>query len=170
MSDAPKSEKPRLSGRARILLFVSLALNLAVVGILAGAMLGRDRHDLRQPPMRDFGFGPYGRALSQADRKELAQALAGHAGDLRNNRVELRRQMTSILQIIRTTPFDGAELAGVLRQQRSNLVDLQDIGQRLLLERLEAMTDIERAAFADRLEKSVRKGPGNNKDKKAKRP
>ena len=72
-------------GRAvRIALAVSVALNLAVVGVVAGAALkhGGSGHEME----RDSGFGPFSEALSREDRRALRGQILQRAPELRSVR------------------------------------------------------------------------------------
>lgn len=156
MTDKPDlSKKARLSW-GRIVLFASLALNLLVVGLVAGALLRHDRFDTR-PPLRDLGYGPFGEALSKSDRRALAGETKRHAGELQVNREDIRQQFGAMLAALRAQPFDAAALQAVTAQQIAKLAERQAIGQQLLLDRITAMSDEDRAAFADRLERNLRR-------------
>jgi uncharacterized membrane protein len=160
MNVAQKSDS--LGKRWKILLLFSLAANFLIVGIVAGSLLrpdfgGREGGNMRSP-LRDMGYGPFGHALSQKDRKEIGRALGHRAGDLRNNRDEMRAHMSSLLTMLRAQPFDAAALRGSVAAQQSTLQERQIIGQNILLNRVESMSDSDRSEFADRLEESLR-GP-----------
>lgn len=154
MTEGAKPQKSRRLPWGRIVLFTSLAFNLLVVGLVAGALLRPDRFDGR-PPLRDLGYGPFGAALSPEDRHELGRRLVDRAGDLRSNREELRRQFAEMLAALRAQPFDTSALTAVVEQQKGKLAERQEIGQALLMERITAMTDAERREFADRLERAL---------------
>lgn len=144
----------RASGRGiRIALAVSLALNLAVAGIVGGSLLGGKGRP-GNPMVRDIGFGPFTAALSPEDRATLGRAFRDEAPDMRNMRADMRQ----IVQALRATPFDEAALreamAGMVVRGRTRL----ELGQRLLFDRLVAMTPEERDAFADRLQQVMERG------------
>ena len=152
----------------KILLFSSLALNLLVAGMVAGAVLraelggaggpGRaDRADRAEPAvMRELGYGPYLRALTPQQRRDLSRAIRERSGDLRANRQELRRQMETLLEALRSSPFDAELVARILAAQQRKLFEQHEIGLRILLSGLEQMSDEQRAAYADRLERVLR--------------
>ena len=155
MTEMPKPQDQKPLRWGRVVLFASLAINLLVVGLLAGAMLRHGRSD-GHPPLRDLGYGPFGAALSVEDRRELGRRMADRAGDLRTNRDDIRRQFAEMLAALRAKPFDGASLAALVAQQETKLAERKAIGQALLLERIAAMSDDERATFAGRLERTLR--------------
>lgn len=149
----PVPKAPRRWGK--IVLFVSLAFNLLVVGLVAGTMLGVKRD--RSPVMGDLGFGPFVHALPRADRSEIARAIKREAGSFRENRIALRLQFEEILAALRATPFDASELARLIAGQQSRIGERQEMGQRLLLERIDAMNADQRAAYADALDNALRR-------------
>ena len=147
------------------LLFISLAANLLIVGMVAGAVYrngGPPARHAEQPPLRDLGYGPYGRALSQDDRRDIDRAMAERSGDLNANRDEFRVQIKALLKALRTSPYDGKTVGAIIGAQQERLLQRQDIGRVLLLEQIENMSDDERSKFANRLARSLR-GPAGRK-------
>jgi len=150
----------------RPLLFVSLALNLLVVGAVSGIVLRHDpqtRYEkTRTSPMRDLGYGPFDHALSPKDRREINREIAERDGDLRGNRDEVRQQFTTLLTLLRASPFDADAVREIVEEQRNKLNERQLIGQEVLLNRITAMSDSERATFAGHLERSLRRSLRRN--------
>ena len=155
--DAPPPVLPTASGGSRwitIALAASVALNLAVAGLAAGAWL-REGPGRGMP--RDMSFGPFTEALSESDRKELRRALGKHAPGFRENRQEMRADLARLLASLRADPFDpnAAEtaLSAIARRATDRLV----LGRELLAGRILAMSDAERKSFADRLERGMKR-------------
>lgn len=145
----------------RITLAVSLALNLLIVGVIAGALATRDgRNDGTRTlgALRDLGPVPFVVALEPEDRRGLTRSMRGEAASLRQNREELRARFEALLTALRAEPFEPDVVAALLGEQRQIGAQRQAIGERLLLEHLSAMTPEERQAYADRLDKSLRRG------------
>lgn len=144
---------PRLSGRLRLLLALSLGLNLLVIGAVVGAMLGphdwrgHDRHG-----MRAMAGGPLTRALDHADRRAIGREMRAARNEAGLDRAARREGMQAILTELRRVPFDPEALSVQLSEQRRRLHSQVALGQTLLIERLTQMSDAERAAFADRVE------------------
>ncbi len=164
MSQAPEQMGKSRGIWLRVVLFASLAVNLLIVGMVAGAILrggppGRG-HDARQIQAADFGFAPYVRALSPRDRRDLGREMQELTGDRRANREEFIAFARSFLVALRARPYDPAALHEKVASQQSRLFRHQEVGQRILLERLAEMSDRERAAYADRLERSLRRALG----------
>jgi hypothetical protein len=154
------------AGRAvRIALILSLTANLVILGLILGAAFGRGRDMHRDPALADIGFNPFVAALPSSDRRALGMALVGRAGDLRQNRTELRAQFELLLTALRTEPFESAAAEAAVAAQQARLTDRLDIGRELLIDRLSAMTPAERASYADELERAVRHGRRPRRDR-----
>ncbi|UAB89791.1 periplasmic heavy metal sensor [Ruegeria sp. SCSIO 43209] len=154
MSDHPAPKRKWMP----ILLVVSLALNLLIVGVILGAALrfkGSAHADA--PP----GFGP---ALYYALPKSDRKALRGELSDLRGKGSHRRKQdFTALSQVLRAVPFDPAAVASLLAQQSKATADLQTALHQQWLAQISAMNDDQRAAYADRLEDVVKRGPRKHK-------
>jgi uncharacterized membrane protein len=149
----------------RVALFVSLAVNLLVLGAIGGAALGerRDRGDAHRAEERaliPLGLGLYGRALAPGDRRALADAARDRHADLRPARATVRQGMAELAEAVRAEPFDPARVAAILDSQGRAAARQLEIGRDLLVARLAAMPPEARAAFADRLEDGLRRIPG----------
>lgn len=141
----------------KIALAVSVALNLAVLGVVAGAVLRGG--PMRDQMVRDLGFGPFAEALTDTDRVALRRAFMQHSPGLRDLRETMRQDMANVLAALRAAPFDPAALQSALAAQEERLTGQLRLGQELLADRIGAMTEAERLAFADRLEMSLQHGP-----------
>lgn len=156
MADSTKPDVPKTRGWVKILLFVSLSLNLLVVGMVAGAIYRGGPDDRRGPPHMariDLGLGPYGNALSRADRRVLRRAIGEGAFFASANRADIRLEMRSVLAALRQVPFDPNGLRDTMGQQQNRLVQGQNVGKDALLKHLSEMAAPERQVYADRLEK-----------------
>ncbi len=164
MSQAPEPKGKSRRIWLRVVLFASLAVNLLVVGMVAGAIIrgGPPGHGNvgRQVQTADFGFAPYVRALSPKHRRELGREMRELTGARQANREEFIAFARSFLVALRAQPYDPAALNQKVASQQSRLFRHQEAGQRILLERLAQMSEPERAAYADRLERSLRRALG----------
>lgn len=135
----------------RIALFLSLAVNFAVVGLAIGAAM-HDRPDgpRRGPP--DPNFGVFDQALSRADRTALRRQFIAEAGPILKERADLRSEVGEVLTVLRAEPLDVERLTQAMSGLAMHGRDRLALGQKLLTERLVSMTPQERARFADRLE------------------
>lgn len=144
----------RSGGRwLRVALAVSLAINLAVGGVVLGAWL-RDGPP-RGAGVRDVGFGPYAAGLTDDDRAELRRALIRRAPDIRAARLAMREDMSAVVAALRAEPFDAATMAAAMDRGTARIADFAALGRSLLVDHAAAMTPQARAAFADRLERAA---------------
>lgn len=148
---APK----RRSGRGlRIALAVSVALNLLVLGLIGGAVMGAGgRED--GPGLRALGLGPFVLGLEREDRQRLRARLDDES--LRAERRALGQSLQAVQGALRMEPFDRALAQAALGQARAATGALQAAGHGALLDQLEAMDATSRAALADRLERVLRR-------------
>lgn len=134
---------------------VSLAANLLIVGIAIGWVLSPDGprgRDEAARAGRSVMGAPFVEALNREDRRALGREIAGRARDeLSGNRRDLRAQIEALIAAISADSFDRDEVTRILARQRSAAVRRQELGEALLLDRLEAMTAEERRAYAERL-------------------
>jgi uncharacterized membrane protein len=104
----PLSTAPQPAGTRRglkIALAVSVALNLAVAGLVAGAWVkGGPGHVMP----RDLSFGPFSEALNAEDRRALRKALLDRAPGFRDARKAAQAEFTALLAALRASPFDPA--------------------------------------------------------------
>jgi uncharacterized membrane protein len=151
----PPAPSPDTGGSRwiRIALAVSLALNLAVAGLAAGAWL-REGHV--RGMARDLSFGPFTEALSDADRRELRRALGERAKGFREARREMQADVGRLLATLRAAPFDPDAAEAALAAIATRAGDRLELGRVLLAERIRAMSEAERQAFADRLERGLK--------------
>lgn len=144
----------------RILLVLSLGVNLLIAGIVIGAVATRGGADGPRTNIgaaRDLGPLPFVMALEPADRRALGGALRSEARSLQENRAALRNRFEALLGALRAEEFDRDAVGRLLNEQRELGVRRQQIGERILLDRLESMSAEERRAYADRLDRSLRR-------------
>lgn len=142
----------------KIALAASLALNLLVAGMVAGALLGGPRDRDRKPALRDLGLGPFVTALPEDGRRLMGEAMTRNAGAFRENRAGMRAMFEAFLTELRADPFDADTLRQIVVAQQTKVTERQELGRRLLLERIEAMDAATRIAYADALDASLRRG------------
>ncbi|MFV0490897.1 MAG: periplasmic heavy metal sensor [Pseudorhodobacter sp.] len=162
----PNEGKREGTGRfMRILLIISLAFNLAVVGLVAGVALKGWRDGPRAHSVRELGFGFFTSALEDDDRRALRQAFADRAPDLRAARRGMRQDLEALLTTIRAEPFSSEAFRGVLDRGAQRATERRALGEELIVNHLSGMDAEARAAFADRLEKGLKRRVGRGKDR-----
>ncbi len=158
---SPTGQKNGRASGGRVLLFVSLALNLLIAGAVVGALL--QRADSRPPAadnagiaLRDLGYGAFGRALSKPDRKELSRAIRQSAREFSANRREIRAQTRLMLKALQADPYDPARVRDIAQNLQARLAERQQIAQQLLLGHINQMTPEERKVYVRRLERLLK--------------
>lgn len=141
----------------RWLLFGSLALNLLVVGLIAGAALRMSGWGIG-PPVRGLGPALY-RELPREDRRALRQTLRTAGGDAMSPGDQARLLSAAL----RAEPFDPDALEALINQQAEALQLYQFEVQRKWLAQVAEMSPAERNAYADRLEESLQRRHNHKK-------
>jgi len=155
MEDRDRQGKPGMGRWMRVLLVVSLAVNLAVVGAVAGWVLRHGGHHGHHPSRLDMAGGPLTRALSDADRREIGRRMREVWRERGGGRMQMRASFDALVADLRSVPFDPGRVAQRLRQQREGFAARLEMGQEVLIGHLSQMSDAERAAYADRLERQI---------------
>ncbi|MEM1236834.1 MAG: periplasmic heavy metal sensor [Pseudomonadota bacterium] len=164
MADPNVPQTPRRGlGRAgKVLLYVSLALNLAVAGLVVGAVaLGSDRaRDKRPPTVAESGLRPIMHALSGDDRRGIARQIRSELRRDGRSREEMRTLMQEFVDALGSEPYDPTRIEALLAAQRSEANIRLDSAGRALLERVNAMSAEERIGFSQRLAQELDKPRG----------
>lgn len=153
-TNAPKSKDKRL----RIALAVSVALNVAVLGMVSGAALTGGGPERRAGDFREFGFVPFTEALSREDRDAMRRAFLAQMPDMRAVRSEMRNDQQEILAALRAKPFDQARMNTAFEVHMNRSTSQLVAGQEVLLDLLGQMSEQERIDFAGRLEERLKRG------------
>ncbi|MEM6384959.1 MAG: periplasmic heavy metal sensor [Pseudomonadota bacterium] len=158
MADDDKAPKPRRWLMPA--LFVSVAVNLLIAGLVAGAFLSPDgprhKNGENQRAIRGVLGEPFFQALPKQERAAMVMQMIGNRDEFRRGREELRTGVENFLNALRAETFDRTAAERLLNEQRRAANQRQDLGEVLLLDRLEAMSAAERSAYADALEKRLR--------------
>ena len=140
----------------KVALAISLALNLAVAGMVAGTVLrARGPDGGHSLAVRDLNFGPFTEALTREQRRAMLRGFAAEGNGLRAMRAEMRADFDNVLAVLRGTPFDAAALQSAFDAQNRKLTDRVNTGRKALVDLIIAMTDAERAEFTKRLEDAL---------------
>jgi uncharacterized membrane protein len=146
----------RTSRWVKLVLAASLGLNLAVAGLALGAWT-KDGRERGVP--RGLSFGPFNEALSPDDRRALRHALMGRAQEIKGEQRAARADLVAVLTALRADPFVPAELSSSLAKVEARLAGRLTLGRSLIETRLQAMSEADRLAFADRLELTLGRRP-----------
>ncbi|WP_439154779.1 periplasmic heavy metal sensor [Yoonia sp.] len=143
--------RPGPSRLWRAVLVLSLAFNLAVIGMVLGAGLS-GRFGDRPPRSFDFGLGPLARALEPSERRAIGGAMR-RDGALRA--VDLRGNAQEVIAALRSDPFDPVRLETAMAAQMAQTAMVQRSAQEALLRQITAMSPQRRNVFADRLQQEL---------------
>lgn len=149
----------------RIALGVSLALNLLVLGAVAGSVWRHNAHDARGPKSgTNSSFAiPYLRALPKPARQQMREIAMRGGSDQKGyhaNRVKMQREVTAA---IRAEPFDAQALKRVVSDQRDRALERDAQFQQAWLSVIEGMDTAARQAYADKLDAMMARRKGRKK-------
>lgn len=141
----------------RVLLLISLSLNLLIVGVVLGAMVFGSAWHGHHAPGLDRAGGPLTRALGPDDRRAIGRQMRQAYQDGRPGRATHKATFDALVNALRQEPFNRAEVEARMQEMRSLVQSRLAVGQTLLLDRLEQMTPSDRAAYAERLAEQIHK-------------
>ncbi len=149
-------------------LFLSLAVNLLIVGIVAGALLRPGsgpggKSPAPRPPV-EWMQGVV-RQLPEDAQAELRKGFLNNRGELRRIRSGFRATRQEMMRILETEPYDPQAMEALMRQQDAAWRSIVAKGQMLFLDTIAAMTAEERAQFVQNL-KENRDKDGRRGDKR----
>ena len=141
----------------RYVLIASLAVNLLVLGLVAGAVI-RGPDGFRAPRGVDLALGPIVAALAPEDRDAIRAELRQREALQLRPRRDRDALIAALLLALRAEPFDPAATQAALNVPRDRALAVQQAVQQSLLARITAMTPAGRLAFADRLSDAMGHG------------
>lgn len=150
-STPPTPKSPRWM---RVLLVLSLALNLMILGLVVGSFVSGGGKPSGKSGPRDTGFGPISRALSPEDRRDLGRDIRRAT---RSMAPAMKSEWNAVLETLRMEEFDPSALTEVFGTQREANTARMEIAQTTLIAHIAQMTRDERLAFAERLEEALSK-------------
>ena len=160
-----KTEAAASTGKGvKILLALSLGVNMLVVGAVGGMIFAHRGDSGMRPNLRDMSYGPYTRALSREDRKAIGVALRRETGSFQQNMPKTREMYRALLAVLKADVYDRDAVHKLVKDQQAIGLNRQQVGQRLLLDRLDGMTPKERRGFANRLERALLRGVWGERD------
>jgi uncharacterized membrane protein len=131
----------------KMLFVASLAVNVLVIGALAGAAFKHKGSD--KSNMGASMQGAMIRALPHDHRKALGQSMRGDGNQFKKQRGQSREVKAALKAAIAAVPFDAEALRAVFERQKQVRAVFSDRGDTLWIDLISKMTDDERAAFAE---------------------
>ncbi|GAA6179341.1 MULTISPECIES: periplasmic heavy metal sensor [unclassified Shimia] len=159
----PKGKK---RGLLRGLLIGSLALNLLIVGLVGGAIFNF-KHAGGPSTTPDRFSAPFIRALSFEDKREVGRAIRKSYRNADIDRAADRLLYATALEQLRQSPFDVDALAATVAALDGASRLRRDLARDSFMAQVNAMSDTERAAYADRFEEALKRGHKDGRDKGA---
>ncbi len=170
-----KAEKTgaRMPVWLRIVLGLSLGMNLLILGLVGGVMLRFGGPEGMRPPPQSVGIALF-RALPGEDRRALRERSIGMAmgsgmsmKEMQNGpHVRQMAQAKAVSAALRATPFDREALSAILDGQVARRLGYQKSMQQAWLERVAEMSAADRQAYAARLEHAMNRS--RNRDRRGK--
>lgn len=154
----------------KVLLIASLALNVLVLGLIAGAFLRAEdeRPGRRSPPIgREIGVAPILELLEPEDRRAMGREVFRELRRNPDRRAEMRGRLAAVATLLRQDVVDQAALEALFADHSEEVLRRHQKVQQVLAETLAAKTPEERAALASQLEDFAENGlpprPGKKK-------
>ncbi|KIN63971.1 RNA polymerase sigma-70 factor [Sulfitobacter noctilucicola] len=137
---------------------ISLALNLAFVGVFAGAALRHIGDGPQKRGPRDIAqsYGtPFVRALPREARRDLRQSMRQGNPSVMSTREGRRGVYLEMAEILRADPFDADSATALLSGQSEAAQNAQARAQTAWLRIVGTMPHADRMMVADRLEEQL---------------
>lgn len=151
MSTTDTSSSPhRPSRRLRWLLIGSLALNVLVLGSVAGVGL-RHWGDGPPPAARTGGLGPWSAGLTHDDHKALRRAFEAEGYDFRADIRADRADRERLIAALRSDPFDLEAMRAASASLEARAGARMALSNKLILQHLAEIPPEARQAMADRI-------------------
>ncbi|MEM8654015.1 MAG: periplasmic heavy metal sensor [Pseudomonadota bacterium] len=146
----------------KILLGLSLALNLAIIGLVGGMVL-------RGGPLGGKGSGmgyamPYVLALPHEDRRAVFGAVRDN--DALPGRGARRAAYRDMIALLEAGGFDRNGAEAVLERQALGVTQVQMAARKAWLERVEGMSPTTRQTYAERLQEVLSRGRRGGRGKR----
>lgn len=157
-------ETGKKSGRMgwvlKSVLVLSLALNLLIVGVVAGAAwrgIGKEQTLRRPPPPRAAMMigGAVFRDLDRSERRKVRELAEGEFGSVFKRR---RAEVETLLSLIGAEELDLDRLTATLEAQRFRSAQIEGTLESLWVARLQDMSRNDRMEVVDRVRRRMERG------------
>ncbi len=149
-----EAKKPKSGKWVKLVLILSLGLNLAVVSFVIGITIKGPPDRARLQNSDAVAFLSY--ALPKQHRREIRREMVAHREALRSNRNALHGLRAEMIEILQEEDFDLAKVAVILERQRGHFLSLGELAHDALLNRIAVLTPEERAAYIRSLQRDAR--------------
>ena len=168
MTNEPQN-KPRMRRSVRILLIASLALNLIVIGLIGGAVLGQGGKGGRPHMSLDGPGSPIVRALSREDRRAMGKSIREAYRSQAKDRSADEGRYQALVSALAADPYDSEAVVQTRQVLDKTNWDRRQIAHDIWMKNVDAMSVEQRQAYAERIQgvlKDHKRGPkkGVNED------
>ncbi len=147
-----KPKKPWM----KILLVISLGLNLAVVGLVIGAKISGYGHGSLSHS-GSTGMRVLMHALPDSKRADVRKYFHKNRNKIRANGDVMRASLDNIGTAISAQPFDTDALNAAFGDQRAQITTITQNAQQAFVSIIASMTDEERASYVDNMKEQRNK-------------
>ena len=152
MQMSQSTPRPRTRRSVKVVLIVSLALNLAVAGLVLGAVMSHGGW----PDLAHGRADLLLRALAPQDRRAIGTAVKeAQGGGRRAFRAAQTEALQEVVAALRATPFEAEALTEALAAKSAHMSATRAAADAALAKRLVAMEAPARLALADRLQEAL---------------
>ena len=160
----------RSPGRMKLLVIVSLSVNVAVVGLAGGSAMhhGQSEPDrVRQPdePGLDRRQSRLLRMVPEARRDDVRPILLARQDEYQAAREAMRAARQALIETIRQDPMDAGRLNAVIADRREASVRMSGIGYEQMIEIVLILEAAERAEMAQQLEELAQRWKKRREEK-----
>lgn len=162
--DDPVQPRRRRTG---LLLGLSLALNLVIIGAIVGLLIFARGHGPERPgaELRAAGRLPVAAMLPPEARDALRDGLRENGGRNKSADRALYRALSEQLDTaLRAEPFDPGRVAALFAERRALRTERAQEVDNVLVEVLAGMSPADRVRFADRMERRRDKAARKERD------
>lgn len=162
MTQDTSSKKPR--NWSKIALIGSLAVNLLVVGLVAGAFARFDGGPSPHGDRGSMGMGAYIKALPPA-KQDQVRAASGFFGENRKASMrEMREKRNNFEQMLLAQPFSEEAARAAIREHNAFALGFNDRLQDALVTAVADLSEAERKEFADQVKTAREKRKSHKKE------
>lgn len=144
--------KPPMRRSVRILLILSLALNLIVIGLVGGAVLGHGGKDKRSHMSHNGPGSPIVRALSREDRRSMGRSIREAYRSQVKDRAADALRYQALVSALAADPYDPEAVKMARQALDEESRDRRQIAQDIWLKNVDAMGVDRRQDYADRMQ------------------
>jgi hypothetical protein len=150
-NDIPQPKRAR--NIWKIVLTISLVLNIAVLGAIGGAALRLGNAHLKG---REIG-SVYIRALSRDQRRQLGRQMGEQEGYHKAKRKNIDASYQEAIRILRSDNFDQGVFEAIVKGPMVRASERLKNAQSIFLGHIMYMSFDERVAYADRIEGALKR-------------